>query len=303
MVQGKTQQNQTTLVLNANTVFGISTDLESKGRVGDNFKTNGDPPIITIDWTNRMFSLTGTIKNQQQSASVKLSVNGALANQPPRANAGLDQLLECTSANGTPLKLSGSNSTDPDGQNDIAAYAWDWSIGNVKSSAAGIDLSLDVPLGTFTFGLTVRDKAGAAESDSVSVKSHDTTSPTLTLAAAAPSCIWPPNHRYVLFELGKDLGFTVSDACDTSPKVEIIDVKSSQPMSKPPDFAFGGAGLCLQAQRAGGLGDRVYTISIRATDHSNNSTIKKVTVRVPHDQSNVSSTRIVDITDPRCTEN
>lgn len=53
---------------------------------------------------------------------------------------------------------------------------------------------------------------------------------------------------------------------------------------------------------------RHYTIRVRATDGSSNVTEKDIVVTVPHDQSqlscpNVPKDRLVEDTDPRCTEN
>jgi hypothetical protein len=307
-VQAVTTANKTVLTIPSNTVFGASATNEATGRIGDDFLTSGTPLLIIVDWTNRTFSLPQTkILNAQKSAFIELALGGSVANQPPRANAGEDQLIECKSTKGTEVKLSGSKTTDPDGQNDIASYRWDWAINGVQAAALGVDLTLDVPLGTFGFSLTVHDNHGAADVDGVVVISHDTTAPELTLTSPSPSCLWSPNHKVVLYQLGKDLGFTVSDACDASPKVEIVNVASNQPMNMGPDFAWGKSGLCLRSERVGSIGDRLYTITIKATDASQNFTTKSVVVRVPHDQANdctkVDTSRLVDINDPRCTAN
>jgi hypothetical protein len=302
LVQGKTVGDKSTFMLLPKTVFGLSTDLDTFGRIGNNFETNGDPLVIDVDWTQRTFSMSGTIKNLQKTAAITLSLAGRLANQPPRADAGLDQTPECTSPNGTLVALSASGSTDPDGVNDIASYLWDWQLGGVHSTSAGVNLSVIVPLGTTPFSLTVRDKEGASDGDGVNIESRDRTPPILTLGQPAPDCLWPPNHRFVLYNLGTNLPFTVKDTCDASPKVEIASVTSNQ----APDFTFGKSALCLGSERAGS-GERDYTITIVATDASNNTTTKTVVVRVPHDQSNdcpkVDPARIVDSTDPRCTKN
>jgi hypothetical protein len=305
LVQGKTTGDMTELMLVPNAIFGISTDLQDFGRVGNNFFTDGSPLVIVVDWTKKMFALKGTIQNQQQNASVTLDVEGTVTNQPPRADAGPNQVLECTSPSGTPASLSGAASTDPDGSSDLASYTWDWQLGGVAHQASGSSLSLLLPLGTVSFALDVRDKEGASDGASANVTVHDTTPPVLTLGTPMPSCLWPPNHKVVLYELGNDLPYTVSDICDASPKVQITNVTSSE---SGPEFAFGKSALCLQAERLGSSTvDEQFTITITATDSSNNTTVTTEVVRVPHDQShdcrNVDHSRIVDITDPRCTQN
>jgi hypothetical protein len=64
-------------------------------------------------------------------------------------------------AQGAALTLSGSDSTDPDGQ--IASYLW--SSGETTESM----VVNTAQTGTFTYGLTVTDDQGAKGSSSVSV--------------------------------------------------------------------------------------------------------------------------------------
>jgi hypothetical protein len=73
-----------------------------------------------------------------------------------------------------------------------------------------------------------------------------------------------------------------------------------------PDVVFGKHAVCLRAERDGRLAQgRTYTITVQAMDASKNITDVNVVVHVPHDQAScpkVPSTRLVDITDPRCTQ-
>jgi hypothetical protein len=76
-------------------------------------------------------------------------------NQPPVADAcsnlvfyaGLDGMAAVT--------LSGTNSSDPDG--DSLSYAWAWAIDGVAYLTNGVNLQLELPAGVYTFQLMVND--------------------------------------------------------------------------------------------------------------------------------------------------
>jgi hypothetical protein len=78
------------------------------------------------------------------------SGNGQM-NFPPTADAGPDQLVECTSPSGTDVTLDGSGSSDPDG--DALTFDWTWT----SSSATGENPTINLPLGTTTVTLEVSD--------------------------------------------------------------------------------------------------------------------------------------------------
>src|SRR4030095_6391304 len=80
-----------------------------------------------------------------------------LANQPPVANAGLDQ----TTSVGTAVTFNGSGSSDPDGT--IPSYAWDF--GDGASGTGSIVTHAYSTSGSKTVTLTVTDNSGARTSD------------------------------------------------------------------------------------------------------------------------------------------
>ena len=89
------------------------------------------------------------------------------ANQPPMANAGMDQSVDA----GSMVTLTGTASSDPDGS--IAAYAWTQTAGTTVtlSGASSDTASFTAPnvAETLTFQLAVTDDQGATASDEVSV--------------------------------------------------------------------------------------------------------------------------------------
>lgn len=96
-----------------------------------------------------------------------------ISNQPPVANAGTDQLVECTGPSGASVTLDGSGSTDPDG--DAITYKWTWNGG----TADGVNPTISLPLGTTEVTLTVSDGKTTAI-DKVSIIVKDTVPPVTT---------------------------------------------------------------------------------------------------------------------------
>lgn len=96
--------------------------------------------------------------------SLQAPTDGA-TNQPPTANAGVDQSVVDTDGSGDQVvTLDGSASFDPDGS--IASYEWSNGL-TVIGSTSGISTTL--PVGTHTLTLAVTDNLGSTNFDSVQV--------------------------------------------------------------------------------------------------------------------------------------
>jgi pimeloyl-ACP methyl ester carboxylesterase len=137
-----------------------------------------------------------------------LSLNSALV-----ADAGPDQLVECTNPDGTMVTLDGSGSTSSDG--DIDSYTWDWPGG----PKVGVSIFTYLPLGTETFTLTVGDKAGKTDTDAVDVTVQDTIAPSLSVTLL-PNVLWPPNHEMVKITASIDM----FDRCDDGSTVKLVSI-------------------------------------------------------------------------------
>jgi hypothetical protein len=127
-------------------------------------------PNVGLDGVSFTFELTVTDFSSLQSSDTAI-VNVIWLNDPPAANAGVDQtVLEKSTVN-----LDGSNSSDPD--DGIASYQWKQVAGQSVTfsdptndrptfEAPSFDDSGDQPL---IFELIVTDSGGLQSSDSTTV--------------------------------------------------------------------------------------------------------------------------------------
>ena len=174
-----------------------------------------------VDWAHKTCGLSGNlvggVKDVRSGAildlHVDLAIEGVLVNQPPVANAGRDQTVECTSPTETLVTLNGSASSDPD--DNIAFYTWRRGSDTgplVGDPSAIATRTTRQRLGQTRYFLRVVDGDFAADSASVNVNVIDTTAPVIR-------CNAPAN-------IGKHDGpmtfrATATDSCGPAPSVVI----------------------------------------------------------------------------------
>ena len=123
-------------------------------------------------------------------------------NQPPVADAGENQIVECGTPAGTDVTLDGTGSSDPD--DDDLTYAWSE---DGLPLATGPTPTVTLSPGTHTIDLVVNDGLVDSPPDQVQIQITDTSPPVITLLGADP----------ILVEVGTpytDPGATALDACD-----------------------------------------------------------------------------------------
>jgi hypothetical protein len=135
-------------------------------------------------------------------------------------------------------------------------------------------------LGAHTVTLTATDTLGASSSCMSTVTVVDTTKPTITGESVTRSTLWPPNHKLVPVTVN----YATSDNCDPSPN-SVLSITSNEGTSEDWEI-LDAHHIELRSERFGFGCGRIYTITISTTDASGNTTIKTVTVAVPHDQGN-----------------
>jgi uncharacterized delta-60 repeat protein len=121
--------------------------------------------------------------------------------------------------------------------------------------------------GTNEVRLTVTDSLTNSTSCSTLVTIIDRSPPVISSANLKPSVLWPPNHKLVPVNVSA----TATDNCDDSTTWKIVQVSSNQESNEPvPDWIItGDHSVLLRAERSDGA-ERVYTITIQATDSSAN---------------------------------
>jgi hypothetical protein len=107
--------------------------------------------------------------------------SAASANEPPLAEAGLDQTVD----NGTTVYLDAGGSTDPDGT--VAAVKWTVTDPDGAPVTTDDDASIRTSFtptqtGNYTANLSVTDDAGATREDTLYVTVEEPDGPTVTLA-------------------------------------------------------------------------------------------------------------------------
>ena len=242
---------------------------------------------VTVPVGTHTFTLTVTDPGNLSSVATTHVTVTAPANHPPVANAGVSQTVGCAGTNGTAVTLSGSASSDPDG--DSLSYVWKDQNGKTIGTTANVQLTL--AQGTYSFTLTVTDPGNLSSTATTSVTVQDTVSPTLSLSLS-PNSLQPPNHKLVLITA------TVSakDACSANPAVQLVSITSNEPDEgsgdgdQPYDIQSANGGSVpfgtdvrsfqLRAERSGKGSGRVYTVTYAATDGSGNKTSASAVVVV-----------------------
>jgi hypothetical protein len=152
-----------------------------------------------------------------------------------------------------------------------------------------------MPASTTTYTVTMSDANGCTATDEVTV-TVDMEAPVIT--AAAPTNLWPPNHKYVTINLSQCV-LVVSDNCAdlATSNVVISKVTSDEPEDSQGDgdgnttndivIASDCRSVQLRSERQGSGNGRVYTIHLSASDGNGNIGTATCLVTVPkHQNSN-----------------
>jgi pimeloyl-ACP methyl ester carboxylesterase len=202
-------------------------------------------------------------------------------NLPPVADAGEDQLVECTGFGSAEVILDGSASFDPD-TTDVLSYSWQGPFGEIP----GKTITVTLGLGIHEITLTVDDPSGHVDCDILEIAVVDTQPPDLTVLLSH-SLLWPPNHKMIDIEALVE----AEDLCGDVVTLELVSIVSNEQDDgrgdghttgdiKGADIGTLDQLFQLRAERAGDGGGRVYTVTYRAVDASGNETIASAEVIV-----------------------
>jgi HYR domain/NHL repeat len=129
------------------------------------------------------------------------------ATASPVANAGPDQILECTGGT-TSVLLNGTASTP--GSGTISSYTW---AEGATTLGTGATLTVSLPTGSHTITLTVMDTGGGSATDDVVINIRDTTGPTINCPGDIMINLLPNSTATAM-----PVSFTVtaSDSCSSN---------------------------------------------------------------------------------------
>lgn len=219
---------------------------------------------------------------------------------------------ECGLAHG----LSASRSFDIDGDS-ITNFEWCETADDLSCVALGTgpEIAPTFSLGTRHIELFLTDARGRTNRALVTVDVADTLPPQVDGAMVIGSdCLWPPNHRYVVIDVARDISSVVSDTCDTNPRLIITGAESNQPDdgvgdgSTTNDVVVFEDHVCVRAERQGTEQDgRTYSVHLAGVDASGNQGDPTLEIRVGHDErpenrcTFAGEIEVADDGDPRCT--
>jgi hypothetical protein len=131
----------------------------------------------------------------------------------------------------------------------------------------------------FSYGGDTNFTAAAGTS---TLRVIDTTGPVIANVTTTPGTLGPPNHKMIAVFVG----YAATDV--SGAPVCSLSVSSNEPLNGPGDgntstdwLVLDPHHVQLRAERSGTGAGRIYTITIRCTDASTNTSISTGTVRVP----------------------
>jgi hypothetical protein len=229
--------------------------------------TGDAPDVFPLGTTLITFAATDASGNRA-TATTTVTIQDTIP--PVLSNVPAPVTVEQANRNGTRVILPTPTATD------ICDAAPD-----IVSDAPDV-----FPLGKTVVTFTAIDDSGNQTTGKTTVTVVDTKPPRIRRVLPNPSTLWPPNHKMVPVKVR----VSVDDICDAAPACRIISVSSNEPVKgkggdRYPDWQLTGKlSLKLRAERSPKGRGRVYTIRVRCTDDSGNSSTKSGTVAVPHDK-------------------
>ena len=147
------------------TIDSYEWDVDSNGSI------DAQGAIVTLPFGVGVHTVTLKVTDNEGASAtdqVTITVQTPAANQPPIANAGVDQIVTDAEGDGETVTLNGSASSDPDGTITIVSYEWDID-GDGSADRTGVTTSYDFAVGTHTVTLKVTDNEGLTDTDQVNI--------------------------------------------------------------------------------------------------------------------------------------
>lgn len=236
------------------------------------FAVVGDAPVDLMD------GLGAVARGYDRLADLTAVSADAPGNLRPLAHAGTDSTVPSGAGNRAAVILTGTGSTDPEG--DTLQYLW--TTGG--SAVSGPQPAVTLPIGVHHIALTVSDLKGGTDVDLVTVTVSNAAAPIISEVTATPDVLSPANRRLVPV----NVTVTVSDDDDAEPFCQVVSVGINEAASEPadapdePDVVLDGTlTVLLRAEQSGGKTNRVYSVTVQCSDKSNHTSLQTVFVSVP----------------------
>jgi probable HAF family extracellular repeat protein len=139
-----------------------------------------------------------------------------------------------------------------------------------------------LPKGQYLITVTVSDASGNRTTRDIALTIADLTKPTITAISASPDVLSPPNNWLIPVTVS----VTATDNCDPAPVSQIISITANDTVAAGDIQITGALTANLAASKNSNGTDRIYTITVRCTDASGNSSTATVTVTVPKNNDN-----------------
>jgi uncharacterized protein (TIGR03382 family) len=236
-----------------------------------------------INYTTKEMVLNQNFVNGD--TSIEFGLHGIVTNFSPTVSLPSAMTIPC----GNSVQIDADINDIDGGGNEVDTV---WFVDGAFAQRGSTTLSTSLSPGSHDILIRVVDGSGGyAEASTTLHVAADTTPPTVVTEPAS-ICIWPPNHKNVVFT-SDDVSVIVTDNCDPSPVVTFLDGTSSQPDNgvgdgnTSNDLVVRPDSVCVRAERQGTQSDqRTYGVRVVATDASGNASAptEALVVDVPHDQ-------------------
>jgi hypothetical protein len=203
----------------------------------------------------------------QTEQAMSLDVGGPIVNQPPSADAGPDQVVECNLPGAAIFQLD-ALSSDPDGDLTLTRWYLGSRTGPEVGFAPQVTIVQSVASST-DYVVRVIDSFGQADEDTTQVQVADTTAPVLS--CNAPATILPGTH-------GRAFTATAADVCDPG-ATPVITAYRCEKNGKPHPCKVSIDGDTVTIINSTGVGN-VISWDVSVTDASGNVTSETCQIEV-----------------------
>jgi hypothetical protein len=191
---------------------------------------------------------------------------------PPNITCPPNQQAECTGPTGAAVNFPPPTATD------ICTAS--------PTTACNPPSGSTFPVGTTVDTCSATDASNNSNSCNFNVAVVDTTPPVITSVSPSVAELWPPNHKMVPITVTA----VATDVCSAT-VCHVSSISSNEPENgngdgnTAPDWTIDGPlAVNLRAERSGGAGGRIYTLTVECSDAGGNSATAPVIVRVPANQ-------------------